>query len=200
MEVRRLLRSLQAGRMEWPTLAECAALIRGGGQLAQLVFARLFQARRLSPSSGSIFLLVDVEQAPNPESRVTLSDAVDAFGMRRARLDWRLTEHEVRTLKTYARVLAQELERLGLGTVSLAAEPDFTQRGGLGAARDIFHHMGTTRMSASPADGVTDADLKCHDLDNVYIASTSVFPAGGIANPTFTLVALALRLADRLQA
>jgi choline dehydrogenase-like flavoprotein len=106
----------------------------------------------------------------------------------------------VRTLNTYAHALARELERLGLGAVRLADAPDFSRRGGLGATRDIFHHMGTTRMSESAVDGVTDANLKCHDLDNVYIASTSVFPTGGIANPTFTLVALALRLADRLQA
>jgi choline dehydrogenase-like flavoprotein len=59
--------------------------------------------------------------------------------------------------------------------------------------------MGTTRMSASPRDGVVSPTLRCHDVDNLYVVGGSAFPAGGIANPTFTIIALALRLADELK-
>jgi len=58
--------------------------------------------------------------------------------------------------------------------------------------------MGTTRAHFSPKHGVVDANLKVHGVANLYIAGSSVFPTGGASNPTFTLVALTLRLAQHL--
>jgi len=199
MELRRLLRSVQAGRLELPSLHESFEMLRSGGQLLRLVLARALAKRRRSPDSGGILLLVDTEQAPNADSRVVLDSSVDRLGMPRVRLDWRLTGLEQQTLTGFAQTVAAQFERLGLGTVRLAGPPDPTQRDCLGAARDIFHHMGTTRMSQCPRSGVTCPDLRCHDVDNLFIAGPSVFPAGGIANPTFTALALTLRLADHLK-
>jgi choline dehydrogenase-like flavoprotein len=62
------------------------------------------------------------------------------------------------------------------------------------------HHLGTTRMHASPRCGVVDAECKVHGLGNLFVAGSSVFPTGGYANPTLTIVALAIRLADHLRA
>jgi choline dehydrogenase-like flavoprotein len=199
MELRRILRSFQAGHPELPSLAEGLAMLRGGAELTRLVLMRVLAKRRRSPDSGGILLLVDTEQAPNADSRVLLDAGVDAVGMPRARLDWRLTGLERETLTGFARFIAGEFARLGLGKIRLAGEPDFGRRDALGAARDIFHHMGTTRMSVSAAQGVTRPDLRCHDVDNLYVAGPSVFPSGGIANPTFTTLALGLRLADHLK-
>lgn len=199
MEVRRILRSIQAGRPEIPSLAQSIAMLRGSVELTRLVLTRYFARRRRSPGAGSIQLLVDSEQAPNRDSRVLLDSRVDALGMARARLDWRITDLERRTLTGFASRLATEFERLGLGSIRLAGPPDFERRDIQGAARDIFHHMGTTRMSATPRTGVTRPDLRCHDVDNLYVAGAAVFPAGGIANPTFTALALSLRLADQLK-
>ena len=199
LEVKRVLRSFQSGSVQLPTLDELLAMLRGSGELARLVFARLALARRQSPSSGRIRLLVDVEQAPNPDSRITLGTRRDALGLPRAVLDWRLAGQELTTLTDFAKSLATELEAKGLGSVTLAAAPDFAKRGEVSAARDIFHHMGTTRMSRSPRDGVTNAELRCHDVDNLFVASSAVFPTGGIANPTLTIIALSLRLADHLK-
>jgi choline dehydrogenase-like flavoprotein len=198
LEVRRILRSIQAGRLEVPSVRESLAMLRGGADLTRLILARTFAKRRRSPDKGRILLLVDCEQAPNPDSRIVLDTAVDALGMRRARLDWRVSELELRTLREFAAELSIEIERLGLGRIRLAPGPDFHLREIPGAARDIFHHMGTTRMSLDPRKGVTRPDLRCHDLANLYIAGPSVFPSGGIANPTFTALALCLRLADEL--
>jgi choline dehydrogenase-like flavoprotein len=199
MEVRRLMRSLQAGRLELPSFHESLAMLRGGAELTRLILTRALANRRRSPAAGRVLLLVDCEQAPNADSRVVLDTGVDALGMRRARLDWRLSELEGRTLIEFARRIAGELERLGLGKVRLAGRPDFELRDAPGAARDIFHHMGTTRMSRTAQTGVTRPDLRCHDIENVFIAGPSVFPSSGIANPTFTALALALRLADHLK-
>lgn len=199
MELRRLIRSFQAGRSALPSFDETVAMMRGGAELTRLVLARFLAKRRRSPGAGRILLLVDTEQAPNADSRVTLDDSVDALGVRRARLDWRITGLETATLTGFTQMLAGEFKRVGLGTVQLAGAPDYAVRDVPGAARDIFHHMGTTRMSAAPPDGVTRPDLRAHDVDNLYIAGASVFPTGGIANPTFTALALSLRLADALK-
>lgn len=199
MELRRILRSAQAGRIELPSLHEALEMLRGSRELARLMFARVWARRRRSPDNGRIQILVDTEQAPQAGSRITLDTSVDAVGMPRARFDWRISELERQTLTGFARTVGSEFERLGLGKVRLAAEPDLHARDSPGAARDIYHHMGTTRMSRSPQRGVTRPDLRCHDVDNLYIVGPSVFPAGGIANPTFTALALALRLADELK-
>jgi choline dehydrogenase-like flavoprotein len=61
------------------------------------------------------------------------------------------------------------------------------------------HHIGTTRMHADPKQGVVDPDCRIHGLANLYVAGSSVFPTSGYANPTLTIVALALRLADHLK-
>jgi choline dehydrogenase-like flavoprotein len=60
------------------------------------------------------------------------------------------------------------------------------------------HHVGTTRMHSDPLRGVVDADCRVHGVANLHVAGSSVFPTAGASNPTLTLVALALRLADRL--
>jgi choline dehydrogenase-like flavoprotein len=200
MELRKILRSIQAGRLEVPSFHEAQALARGGIELTRLLLARVLSKRRRSPASARIRLLVDTEQAPNNDSRVLLGTGCDALGMPRARLDWRLGDLELRTLTGFARSLAAEFERAGLGRFRLVDGPDFGTREALGSARDIFHHMGTTRMGRSAKTAVTRPDLRCHDVENLFIAGPSVFPAGGIANPTFTALALTLRLADHLKA
>jgi choline dehydrogenase-like flavoprotein len=61
------------------------------------------------------------------------------------------------------------------------------------------HHMGTTRMGADPKTSVVDKDCRTHQVTNLYIAGSSVFPTAGDSNPTLTIVALAHRLADTLK-
>ena len=160
----------------------------------------LVRRRPALDTSGTPFLEVGGEQAPNPASRVRLGDDRDALGVRRVVLDWRLTEQEVRTWRRMAELAAGEFERLGLGSVDLDrfALPD--DPGELaGRVVDRGHHMGTARMADDPREGVVDRDCRVHGLENLWIASSAVFPTGGFSNPTFTIIALCLRLADRLK-
>ncbi len=62
------------------------------------------------------------------------------------------------------------------------------------------HHIGTTRMDADPARGVVDPDGRVHGVRNLWVTGSSVFPTGGWINPTLTIVAVAIRLADHLRA
>ena len=145
-----------------------------------------------------IAIFAQSEQAPDLESRVRLADETDPFGRARARLDWRVSDLDRRTVEVSTRTVAAEFARLGLGRIRLA---DWMLEGG-DAWRDGLHwghhHMGTTRMSSDPSAGVVDSDCRLHELSNVYVAGSSVFPTGGYMNPTLTIVALAIRLADHL--
>jgi choline dehydrogenase-like flavoprotein len=136
------------------------------------------------------------EQAPNPDSRVTLAAERDALGLRKIRLDWRLTGQERRSLYEHIRTLAMELGAQGVGRMRLGIEDD-----GLWPTRVAggSHHMGTTRMHEDPKQGVVDRDCRVHGVDNLFVAGSSVFPTGGAANPTLTLLALTLRLAEHLR-
>jgi choline dehydrogenase-like flavoprotein len=151
-----------------------------------------------------VALLVRGEQAPNPESRITLSSEKDATGAPRVRLDWRLSEIDVRSVEVLVATLGRELERLGLGKVEpaewLSGEKWRTDP--LVSSHPIggYHHMGTTRMGTDPKTSVTDADGRLHRLGNLWVTGSSLFPTGGWANPTLTIVALALRSAERISA
>ena len=154
-----------------------------------------------SVGSGPPMLGCGVEQLPNADSRVTLSDQRDAFGVRRTRLDWRLTELETRSIVTFVRQVRAVWATQGLATVDLEAVPMAGRDAGLhGGYVDANHHIGTTRMGADPKTSVVDANCRVHGYRNLHIASSSVFPTGGCSNPTLTVLALAIRLCDRLKA
>src|SRR5262249_40620561 len=152
------------------------------------------------PRRGPLFLGVQSEQEPNRESRVRLTDSVDELGLRRAALDWRLTELDRRTVEGFVAAVSDEIARLGLGTIDHASIDLSMLPGGLGPfVHDANHQMGTTRMHEDPGSGVVDRECRVHGVGNLFIGGASVFPTGGFSNPTFNAIALALRLADRLK-
>ena len=137
------------------------------------------------------------EQAPNPESRLTLSAARDSLGTNRVRLEWRLSAIDKRSMRRAHEIIAKELGRAGLGRLKIALDDDDTTwppslQGG-------HHHMGTTRMHVDAKRGVVNDHCQVHGISNLFIAGSSVFPTAGYANPTLTIVALALRLADHIK-
>jgi choline dehydrogenase-like flavoprotein len=133
----------------------------------------------------------------NPESRVLLSDDTDALGLRRVALDWRLTELDKRSVRRALEIMGAEIGRMGIGRFKiLISDDDTTWPEDLEGAN---HHVGTTRMHDDSSQGVVDRNCKVHGIDNLYIAGSSVFPTAGIGTPTLMIVALALRLADRVR-
>jgi len=143
------------------------------------------------------------EQALNRESRVRLSDQTDRFGLRRIQLDWRFSELDFHTVWTTTMAFGELLAERNVGRLKLAdwlldgsqifPGPDEARVGGP-------HHMCTTRMSDDPRHGVVDKNCRVHGMDNLYLGGSSVFATGGFANPTYTIVQMALRLADHLAA
>ena len=168
----------------------------GAGDIAKAALNKLTD--KPTVASKHVELTGFFEQAPNPDSRVTLSDQVDALGQRKICVDWQITELDRYTYRTAARLFGTELTRAGGGQFQLAPwlEDEDSQPP---QVHGTAHHLGTTRMADSPMHGVVDRDCRVFGVDNLHIAGSSVFPTGGWAFPTFTIVALSLRLAENLR-
>jgi choline dehydrogenase-like flavoprotein len=141
-----------------------------------------------------------MEQAPNPDSRVTLDTEKDPLGVPRAQLNWKVGDFEKRSIRKLYELIGTELGKAGRGRVRLmdylrdekdSSWPNFTGGG--------WHHMGTTRMNEDPKQGVVDANCKVHGIANLYIAGDSIYATSAAPNPTLTLLAFALRLSDHLK-
>ncbi len=150
------------------------------------------------PGDGEPFdIRIRLEHAPNRESRVTLADRKNALGQPHARLRLAFGELEGRTVRTVLERLALEMGRAELGRVHLSFDPqDRSWTDELGWQS---HHCGGTRMGNDPTDSVVDPSLRVHEVSNLYVCGSSVFPTSGHTNPTLNLVALAVRLADHLE-
>ena len=170
------------------------------GQVLRLAYRLKVQKRAATPQDGPILFGAQCEMAPNPDSRVSLADSRDALGMPRLKLDWRLGDLERRTLMEFIRALAAEFARLGLGSFDLQQAADLEDpTAWIERAHDSAHHMGTARMHEDPRFGVVDSQCRVHGVDNLYVGSSAVFPTSARSNPTLTILALCLRLADRLK-
>jgi choline dehydrogenase-like flavoprotein len=148
-------------------------------------------------------LVLRAEQSPIRESRVTLGEDVDPLGVPVAQLNWEPDPADWASVCATARLVAWALREHAQASTDLQISDDcpwpvFPPNA------DCYnpwgcHHMGTTRMSVDPDQGVVDPDTKVHGIENLFVAGSSVFPTGGYANPTFTLIALAIRTADHLK-
>ena len=139
------------------------------------------------------------EQEPRSVNRIELSTELDTFGIPRSNLYWKKSRADLRTVRTAAELFGKHLAdtntgRLRLHGWVLAQEP-YPEDDELAG----FHHMGGTRMAETAVDGVVDRNCKVFGQNNLYVAGSSVFPSSGHANPTLTIVQLALRLVDHLQ-
>lgn len=186
------------GRRAWRLYKSAGRVIRRG-------VGPLIWWLRSNSHRNELALVLRAEQAPNPDSRVRLHEEErDAAGVPRIALDWRMSPLDRISAAELVRAFGQELERLNLGRVEPSAwlsDPDkdwvsdpLVSVHPLGG----YHHMGTTRMADDPARGVTDEHGRVHGLANLWIAGSSLFSTGGWANPTLTILALALRQADKL--
>lgn len=136
------------------------------------------------------------EHFPNPDSRITLDTAdLDPLGMPRIKLDWVYSKADWDSFERTTAAMGDALGASGQGRLCWPVQrTDY-----VAISSASRHHMGTTRMHADPKKGVVDADCRVHGAANLYVAGSSVFPTSGIANPTLTLLALTLRLADHLK-
>jgi choline dehydrogenase-like flavoprotein len=133
-----------------------------------------------------------IEALPRAENRVTLAESrTDNHGRPVPDVSLTYGDHEAQTLARAEEVIREIFAEMGAEVTAVREVSDPT----MGS-----HHMGTTRMGVDPATSVVDPECRTHDLSNLWIASSSVFPTGGAMNPTLTIVALALRSATAIDA
>jgi choline dehydrogenase-like flavoprotein len=203
---RKLVLSIDPGRQSDPyvrfppygrrglSLKEVFDIARQFDRVTLAAFLQYFQPDRFI--SGFV-LESKSEQAPNPDSRVTLDHPRDAFGLNRVKLDWRMLPIDRRTVVRAEEIIGEELGRLGIG--ALEPLPPAEIEGWPTNLEGGWHQMGTTRAADDPKRGVVDRDCRIHGMANLFVAGSSFFPTGGAAPPTLTIVAMALRLAGHLR-
>jgi hypothetical protein len=157
---------------------------------------RVFKAvrQKMGKDLTELTIVNYCEQVPNPESRVFLSQERDRLNMNRLILDWKVGAEETQTLARLQELLDLYLRKNHMGYL----DADSSELSHL-SYTDASHHIGTTRISENPRQGVVDANCKVHEVQNLFIAGSSIFPTCGYANPTWTIAALAIRLADHLK-
>jgi len=155
----------------------------------------------LVPNQGGKYALhYHAEQVPHPNSRITLGAETDSFGVPRAVIDLRFTAQDIQSVIDSHQLLDQALQANNIGRLDYMYSLEELPTRVDAQASDGYHQVGTTRMGQDPAESVVDSNLKVHGLDNLFVASSSVFPASGQANSTLLAVAFGARLASRLHA
>jgi choline dehydrogenase-like flavoprotein len=156
------------------------------------------EATPLNKEKGnSVSVHMAMESLPNPDTFVRLSNTRDFLGQQKIEVNWQVSNAEKANVHRAIEICALEFARMGYGRAYAPAmeKPDEWP----GTFTSGKHHCGTTRMSDSPKTGVVDRNCRAFDVDNLYVAGSSVFPTIGHTNPTLNLIALALRLADHLK-
>ncbi len=197
----RLMRALGTPRMARiidpvkPALSAAISIKvrRDARRAARATTDRAAAAGRPVPPGELRSIYLRAEQLPSRDSRMTLTREADALGMPRIRLDWKVSAADTEVMGTWLKLFAESVARHEVGRVFMMQPGEWLDHIDGGP-----HHMGTTRMSPDPRHGVVDRNCRVHSVANLYVAGSSAFATGGYTNPTFTLLALALRLADHI--
>jgi choline dehydrogenase-like flavoprotein len=195
---RRIYRRLSGLRRQDSSLiADGKLLLKAPASAFQI--ARSYLRGRLHvPKEARYFLIANAESEPLHDSRILLDSSVDSDGQPRALVHWRCSDRTLMTLRTYVSGLRDTLEQTGIAkvfpsTYLTESNLDWKKR-----TYSIYHHMGATRMAVSARQGVVDPNGQVFGVANLYVAGTSVLPTGSASNPSFTALALTLRLGDHL--
>ena len=162
------------------------------GQVTSTIWGHLRSAQERPDVFQVAF---QAEATPHADSQVTLAPTRDRYGLPRARLDWQIAEDDFRSIRRSIDLIDARVRETGVGRIIRKFGDERPPAMIVGN----FHHLGTTRMATDARCGVVDENCRVHEAENLYVAGSSVFPSAGFANPTLTIVALAIRLADHLK-
>jgi choline dehydrogenase-like flavoprotein len=163
-----------------------------------LIGSRLPGRRTLPSPKGRYLLRYHAEQRPLAESRAYLDERLSNAYLPALKVNYLVDDEDVGSVVRSHELLDHWLRENGTGKLAYLYDAPERREAVRRQAFDGYHQIGLTRMSREPRDGVVNADCRVHDVANLYIAGSSVFPTGGQANPTLAAVALALRLGAHL--
>jgi choline dehydrogenase-like flavoprotein len=193
-----LVKGLLKGRVDRSALSDPLALLKASRFVVPMALRYLRYRRMTNFSDGGIQLRLTAEQSPMPDSAIRLRDELDQFGLPLVEVDWRIRDDDLASIATFAGFVKDYLEGSGLAKVTLDERLMAVDPGFLDDTDDANHQMGGARMGSDGDTGVVDTDCAVFGTRNLYVAGAAVFPVSGFANPTFTAIALGLRLADHL--
>jgi choline dehydrogenase-like flavoprotein len=152
------------------------------------------------PSNANVYIVIRIEQLPQWHNRISLSDQKDALQLPKLKLEWKKTDADEKLF----RVMIEKIDRYWKANFSDVCDLEWksevlnSEVGVVNLAMDLAHPAGSTRMGTSPSDSVVDPHLRVHRIENLSVVSASVFPSSGSANPTLTIMHLAMRAADAI--
>ncbi len=170
---------------------------RMAADLGAMAYWRMLHGRLWIPSRAELLLQLDIEQHPNPDSRLYLSSARDASNRKKLVIDWRITPADTRAIRVLTKLATsawQHSEMRRVAELQVNVRDDET----IVNLYDVYHPTGTIRMGNSPKSSVVDRDLRLWASPNCYVTTTAVFPSMGSANPGLTHLALTARLAETI--
>lgn len=205
--LRELLTSMRHGKLPQDLAKRLHRMLGGGNYLAAAVFWSAirslpplhrgdwsylpYEKRRFSQFE----IFYQIEQTPDPNNQIALSAERDLLGLPKTEIRWRLNDIDIQSAIRIQEIWAEEFDKAGIGQLQFTrnwAEQKFEKTA-------MHHHLGSTRMHHEPKQGVVDANCKVHNMANLFVAGCSVFPTAGYSNPTLTMIALSLRLADHIK-
>ncbi len=188
-------RFVSAAKWLWPTVRGAGDIQAYTGEVRHNPIREEAHFWHRAMKEGSRFATFEpecyLEQPPEPENRIKLSDKHDSYGRRIAAVHWRWGRQSHESAEAAGKILAKAFDQAGIGSFRCLESPRVNPSG--------HHHMGATRMHDNPMLGVVNKECCVHGIPNLFIAGSSVFPTGGYANPTLTVMALCYRLADFLR-
>ncbi len=196
--IKAVARGIQGGKV---ALDDIVALLGQLPLVARSAYWRLVRKQVYMPASVRLGMQIAIEQQPHWSNHIALSDERDGMGMPKAAVHWRPQGEDETAFRAVAKTLRKYWTRMGLDRDHplqwLVAETDgamaFTD-----IAQAYAHPSGTARMGTDKNSSVVDSNLVCHGVPNLSVASAAAFPTAGSANPTLTILELALRHADFL--
>ena len=196
MKAKEVVQRLKRGRMS--SYQDIRAILEDAPSLFRATQWKLLRKQYYWPPNVGLHVFIRIEQLPQWHNRITLSDQKDALQLPKLRLEWHRTDADERLF----RVMVEKIDRYWKANLSQVCDLQWrpevlnSEVGMAGMAMDLAHPAGSTRMGTSPFDSVVDPDLRVHRIPNLSVASASVFPSAGSANPTLTVMHLAMRAAD----
>jgi len=163
-----------------------------------LIWRYLKSKRAYNPADGGVDLVMMSEQMPTPDSRIVLAREKNKLGMMKVDVRWKIADGELETMASFAEKCKEEFARLGLAEIEIDPLLIARDEKFMNGVLDYYHQMGGARIGDGPNEGVVDADLKVYGTENLYVGGAAVYPSTGFGNPTYTAMALGLRLSDHL--
>lgn len=197
--IKSIARKAQRGRVN---PAELARLSIHTNLLARSILWRFARRQLFVPTDAAFNLQICAEQAPDWDNNISLSSKQDVFGIPLPRVNWTPTPPDERTLRAAVAAIGRFWNRQGwdeLAPLQWSPSVGDPRARLVDMAEDYYHPSGSARMGTDARTSVVDADLTCHEIPNLSALSAAIFPRAGSANPTFTILRLALRLADYLE-